>query len=207
MRQRNKKNAMIKKIAVMFAAVVLVVAATIGGTLAWLTATSDTVTNTFTVGDINIKLDEKDIDDSTADADRDTANAYKIIPGGTSEKDPTVTVLKGSEKCYVYVTVENQLVLGNTVVGSLNIETNDWVQVATSGNKTLYRYKEIVDALSAEQKLTAVFTTVTYSSSITKENIETLKDKKIVINAYAHQSEYTDQATADAEAKIWADIN
>lgn len=206
MRQRNKKNAMIKKIAVMFAAVVLVVAATIGGTLAWLTATSDTVTNTFTVGDINIKLDEEDVDNSTADADRDTANAYKIIPGGTSEKDPTVTVHKGSEKCYVYVTVENQLVLETTVVGSLDI-SSDWERIATSGNKTLYRYKEIVDASSSAVELPEVFTTVKYSESITKEDIKDLTGKKIIVNAYAHQSEYTNQATADAEAKTWAGIN
>ena len=36
---------------------VLLVAATIFGTMAYLTST-DTVTNTFTVGKVNIKLDE-----------------------------------------------------------------------------------------------------------------------------------------------------
>ena len=86
---------------------VLLVAASVLGTMAYLTST-DTVTNTFTVGKVEIKLDEAKV---TADgipvesADRVTANSYKLMPGTTYTKDPTVTVLKGSEDSYVRMKV------------------------------------------------------------------------------------------------------
>lgn len=86
---------------------VLLVAATIFGTMAYLTST-DTVTNTFTVGKVNIKLDEAKANPDgslVANADRVKANSYKLLPGHTYNKDPMVTVLGGSESSYVKMTV------------------------------------------------------------------------------------------------------
>lgn len=45
-----------KKAWVSLVAVVLVLCCAVGGTLAWLTAKSDVVTNTFAPSDINITL-------------------------------------------------------------------------------------------------------------------------------------------------------
>lgn len=86
---------------------VLLVAASVLGTMAYLTST-DTVTNTFTVGKVEIKLDEAKV---TADgipvegAARVTENSYKLMPGNTYTKDPTVTVKAGSEASYVRMKV------------------------------------------------------------------------------------------------------
>ena len=86
---------------------VLLIAASVLGTMAYLTST-DTVTNTFTVGKVEIKLDEAKV---TADgipvegAARVTANSYKLMPGTTYTKDPTVTVKAGSEESYVRMKV------------------------------------------------------------------------------------------------------
>lgn len=86
---------------------VLLVAASVLGTMAYLTST-DTVTNTFTVGKVEIKLDEAKV---TADgipvesAARVTENSYKLMPGNTYTKDPTVTVKAGSEESYVRMKV------------------------------------------------------------------------------------------------------
>ena len=69
---------------------VLLVAASVLGTMAYLTST-DTVTNTFTVGSVAIKLDEaKANPDGTLveGADRVKGNAYKLLPGHTYNKDP-----------------------------------------------------------------------------------------------------------------------
>ena len=81
---------------------VLLVAASVLGTMAYLTST-DTVTNTFTVGKVEIKLDETDVTNSTGP--RVQANSYKLMPGTTYTKDPTVTVLNGSEESYVRMKV------------------------------------------------------------------------------------------------------
>lgn len=81
---------------------VLLVAASVLGTMAYLTST-DTVTNTFTVGKVEIKLDETDVTNPTGP--RVKANSYKLMPGTTYTKDPTVTVKAGSEESYVRMKV------------------------------------------------------------------------------------------------------
>lgn len=88
-------------------AVALVFGVAVGGTVAYLTST-DNVKNTFTIGSVNIKMDEAKVNtDGTPveGADRVQANDYLLIPGHTYTKDPTVTVLKGSEESYVRMKV------------------------------------------------------------------------------------------------------
>lgn len=91
---------------------VLLVAASVLGTMAYLTDSKD-VKNTFTVGNVAIKLDEAKVDekgnlvknqDDTL-ADRVTRNEYKLLPGHTYVKDPTVTVLAPSVESYVRMKV------------------------------------------------------------------------------------------------------
>ena len=86
---------------------VLLVAASVLGTMAYLTST-DTVTNTFTIGKVEIKLDEAKVNADgipVEGAARVQANSYKLMPGTTYTKDPTVTVKAGSEKSYVRMKV------------------------------------------------------------------------------------------------------
>lgn len=86
---------------------VLLVAATVFTTVAYLTS-KDAVKNTFTIGKVNIKLDEANVGEGgnvIEGADRVKENSYKLLPGHTYTKDPTVTVLKGSEEAYVRMKV------------------------------------------------------------------------------------------------------
>ena len=86
---------------------VLLVAASVMGTMAYLTST-DKVQNTFTVGKVAIKLDEAKVDangKAVEPAVRVQANEYKLLPGHTYIKDPTVTVLKDSVESYVRMKV------------------------------------------------------------------------------------------------------
>ena len=96
-----------KKILVACLCVALAVLTIAGTTLAYLTST-DKVENTFTVGNVSIKLDEAEVNtDGTLveGAERVKTNSYKLMPGHTYIKDPTITVLKGSEDCYVRMKV------------------------------------------------------------------------------------------------------
>lgn len=187
-----KRKGVATKMMFMILAVVLIVGISVGGTLAWLTATTGPVTNTFTVGDINITLTET------------TPTNYKIVPGGEDNKDPTITVLKNSENCYVYVTVDNTVVLNGTVVATPNIDTTNWIEVQTTGTKTLYRYKDVVPASTTNDQPLPVFTKVVYSDTITKGNINTLANTTIVINGFAHQSDNTTLSVANDAAIAWA---
>ena len=96
-RRTSKKTVAKKRVIAVLIAVVLIVGAVAGSTLAWFTDTTDPVVNTFTVGDINIDLDET------------TGEEYKMIPGHDLTKDPFVTVLKDSEACYLFVKLTENL--------------------------------------------------------------------------------------------------
>lgn len=200
----NKKGLNMKPLALLLA-LALVVGGVVGGTIAWLTAETGPVVNTFTVGDIEIKLEET------------AGQTYKVVPGATDKKDPKISVKEGSEPCYVYAFVVNNLVIKennqNVDVATLNIDPSKWIPVkslaTTSGTKTLYRYHQIFTA-SADNKdnivdytlVDNVFTTVTYSGTeITKGNISQLSGKEIIVDAFAHQSaNISDINVADAAA-------
>lgn len=100
---------------------VLLIAASVLGTMAYLTSTAK-VENTFTVGKVEIKLDETDVTNPTGP--RVKANSYKLMPGTTYTKDPTVTVLKGSEDSYVRmkVTFNNAAALMEMLPNADNLE-------------------------------------------------------------------------------------
>ncbi len=96
-----------KKALLLAACAVLLVAVSVMGTMAYLTS-KDEVKNTFTVGKVKIELDEAKVDemgDPVTPAERVKGNEYKLLPAHTYTKDPTVTVLKNSEDCYVRLTV------------------------------------------------------------------------------------------------------
>ena len=89
----------------------LLVVASVLGTVAYLTDT-DSVQNVFTVGKVGISLDETNADGdipegAAAAPERDQANDYHLIPGATFVKDPTVHIDAGSESAYVrmYLTI------------------------------------------------------------------------------------------------------
>lgn len=75
-------------------AAVLILAVGIGSTVAYLVASSRTLENTFTVGHVEIELSET------------TGTVYKLAPGVTLMKDPTVTVKAGSDACWLFVKVQ-----------------------------------------------------------------------------------------------------
>ena len=101
-----------KRILIMSVVMVLVCVFAVGMTIAYLTSTTKTVTNTFTVGNVKITLDEAMVDEMgvpVENADRVTANTYKLLPGHTYTKDPTIHVDESSEDCFIRakVTITN----------------------------------------------------------------------------------------------------
>lgn len=206
---KYSKRGVTTKAMLIILALMLLVGATVGGTIAWLTAQSETVTNTFTVGNIEIHLWENEYDLATNTLGTkkvESQTNYKIVPGATNPKNPTITVTKGSEACYLYVSIKNDLVLDGGAVATVDIKAADWSPVKTEDNTTLYRYKTTVDVLTATADLDVpVFANITYSGEdITEMNIPALDGKTVVVNAYAHQSANVEQATADAAATAWA---
>lgn len=196
------------------ACALLLVAASVFGTMAYLTST-DEVKNTFTVGKVNIKLDEAkaNTDGSLVEgAARVKANSYKLLPGHTYNKDPMVTVLSGSEPSYVKMTVtfskanELDAIFAPTGADLTSIfkgyNAANWIAKGntkdTTANTRTYEfwYKEAVGAPTADVALDALFDSITVPGEITGEQLETIKGMTITVNAYAIQADGFADATA-----------
>ena len=139
-----------RKILVSVAALALVAAISIGGTLAYLTSQA-TVTNTFSVGNIKITLDEAQLDKDgmnllnkdnkvvtdVALAARTNENTYKLMPGHTYVKDPTIHVEAKSEDSYIFVKVVNGIsgleATGNTTIAE-QLKNNGWTPLMDDNN-------------------------------------------------------------------------
>ena len=92
-----------KKIALLMACV-MAFGVAVGGTLAWLTDSTEGVKNTFTDSDVNITLTESGT--TFDETDKIWEQSFKMVPGHTIAKAPLVTVNTGSEDCYVFVKIE-----------------------------------------------------------------------------------------------------
>lgn len=93
-----------KKFALMAASLVLVAALAVGGTLAYLTAKTEAVVNTFTVGNVG-KLTLEEESGTLVEGKRQ----HIIVPGTDTEKDPKVTYTPNStssEAVYVFVKID-----------------------------------------------------------------------------------------------------
>ena len=181
--KKNKK--LVTVVSAMFCAVVLV-AGSIAGTIAYLTA-KDTIVNTFTIGNIQISLDETDVNlyGEEDGATRVKANSYKLVPGRTYIKDPTVHVEAGSEKCYVFVKVVDGL-------AAIQDATTIADQIV-AGNPGVY-YK-VVDASNSNTDIDEVV----FSNFKIKSNADVAEydGKTIDITAYAIQFDgFADAAAA-----------
>ena len=194
-----------RKVTLVLLSIILILCATIGGTLAWLKDTTDPVTNTFTVGKIEITLDEADVDedgnflkdnkkvDTLDQADRVTENAYQAIPGKTYTKDPTLTVKKGNEACYLFVMfVEDGDPAEYYEYTSMLTTANGW----TPGDGTIipsYVWYRTVNETTADTATDTVFHLLQGDSIKVKEDVtaETM-DKAVAASlqwtAYAVQS-------------------
>lgn len=98
-----------KKILALTVCAMVLITGSVLGTMAWLTAETDEVVNTFTYGNINIDLNEHLYDPGQNALGKEltkSADNYLIIPGIDLPKDPFVTVKAGSEDCYLFVKVE-----------------------------------------------------------------------------------------------------
>ena len=194
---------------------VLLVAASVMGTMAYFTST-DEVKNTFTIGQIKIKLDEAkaNADGSLVEgADRVKANSYKLLPGYTYNKDPMVTVLEGSESSYVKMTVtfsnakELDAIFAPTGADMTSIfngyDSATWISKGntedTTANTRTYEfwYKEAVGAPDDDVELDALFDSITVPGTITNAQLATIEGMTITVNAYAIQAAgFTDAAEA-----------
>lgn len=183
----NRRRGVSTRAFVALLALVLVIGCVAGGTVAWLVATTDSVTNTFTYGDINITLAET------------TGPDYKIIPGKDIEKDPKVTVTAGSEACWLFVKVEKT---GTFVDGKVTYAIADgWTKLTGTNIPESVYYREVGAATTDQEFNVLKDNKITVSSELTKTEIPTAP-ATLTFTAYAVQKD----GIANVET-AWAKAN
>ena len=178
-----------KKKVLSIVAVVLVLCCAIGGTLAWLTAKTDPVVNTFTVGDINIELTESE-----------NLN-LKMVPGNTISKDPKVTVKANSEACWLFVKVEESANFGDFMTYEM---ANGWTQGDGTKIPANAFYREVAATTAAIDFSVLQGDSVSVKDTVTKADLNALTQNTfptLTFTAYAVQKDnIADAKTAWAEA-------
>lgn len=114
-------------------ALCLALALGIGGTMAYLTATTTAVVNTFTIGNVGLTLTEPE--------GKKANYEFKMVPGNTIKKDPTVAVTDGSEDCWLFV----KLVESTNFSDYLTYSVDADVWTALDGHPGVY-YREVKQA-------------------------------------------------------------
>lgn len=194
-----------KRFVAILLCVTLVALAAIGATFAYLTDTK-TVDNTFTMGNVAIKLDETNVNDPTGD--RVTSNAYNVYPGAVVTKDPIVHNT-GKNAAYIRATVnvsnwmnlvgayypdfkytfgqEGYKAALNLLVGELGegwsvvgVEAGDTFTIGQFDAKFILKYD---GKLAAGENTTAMFQTVTIPAGIDNANTDSFKEVKVVAQA------------------------
>lgn len=177
----------VKKVLALLLCAVLLVGATIAGTVAYLTSQDD-ATNTFTVGEVEIDLKEYDVDQQTGAKTEtvvDGLTDLELVPGRTIQKNPFITVSDDSETCWLFVKIEDNL--GDAV--TINWLPN-WTPV--DGHTGYYMYNATVDAGAK----VPVFESITVAIDETQATLDAIETKNIIITAYAVQAEGVSQAAA-----------
>lgn len=185
-----------KSIALVMMAVLLV-AASVMGTLAYLTS-NDTVKNTFTVGKVKITLDEAKVNEygeADTPASRVKENTYKLIPGHAYTKDPTVHFAAGSEASYLFVKVENGI---TAIEADKKIADQITVNGWTALDSVTGVYYQKVDANTGAAAIDyPVFGTFKLTDDANVANYATAN---VTVTAYAIQADgFTTAAAAWAE--------
>ena len=195
---KRKKKGVSTKVCLSLLALVLVVGCAVGGTIAWLTATTDPVVNTFTYGKIKIELTETKPENKQA----------TIIPGVNISKDPKVTVIGGSEACWLFVKVGEAnwptFIDEDGRKVSYTIATG-WEELP--GESGVY-YRE-VDAVTADTDFYVLAGDTTYpngvvtvSEELTKAEVNGITTQPtLTFTAYAVQKDGINTA-AEAWAKV-----
>ena len=188
-----------KKVLAMMLAVLMIVTATVAGTVAWLTTSTQEVKNTFSPTDIAITLTETFNADTNGDGTKD-AWVNEMVPGAEYDKDPVVAVddTKTDVDVYLFVKFVEENVDHVTYTSTLT-EANGWKLVDGTTN-VWWREVKVSDTEKSWNLLDG--NKITVKTDVTKDNMTTASMAKLTYQAYAIQKSGFDTATL-----AWAEVS
>lgn len=160
------------------ASIALAACVAIGGTIAYLTAQTAPIENTFTVVEVDISLDE-------------TEKEYKMVPGTTLDKDPKVTVDAGSEDRWVFVKVDETEGFDTYIEYGM---ADGW-EALEDNEGVYYRF---VNAADVDQTFSVLAgNRVTVKDTVTSDDMESAatNSPKLTFMAYAIQAQKNNESS------------
>lgn len=154
------------------AALLLVVVA-VGGTVAYLQASTSTITNTFTSSKVGVTLTET------------TGESYQVIPGVDITKDPKVTI-DADVEAYVFVKVEKTGTWPSAVTYAI---ADGWTEL-TSGSGIYYReYNPNATPVQAKSFEVIKGNKITVPNTLTNTDLQSsnFSNPQLKFTAYAIQ--------------------
>lgn len=194
----NRLNS--KQLSIIAIALLMLAFTTTGLTVAWITATTEPVTNTFVSGNINLTLTETD---TGIDSDSDfKTNSYVMTPSAEITKDPKVTVAENSVDCWLFAKVDKSENFDTFLTSSM---AAGWTTVP--GKPGVY-YREVAQAATAQEFSVLLNDKVTVKNDVTKPMLDALDADPahtayptLTVTAYAVQKLGFDSA-ADAWSQV-----
>lgn len=209
----KKTKRLARKFLLILSSALLLVSLTVGATVAYLTDT-DSVVNTFTVGKVGLSMDEADVNEygdliytdeaKTILAERVTANEYKLIPGHTYVKDPTIYIDSTSEDGWLFVKIDNQIA---------DIEDQSWTiaaQMAQKGFKPIAEGSNVYawDYVATKANTSiVVFEKFKIDGNVKNAALAEYQGKSVSVTAYMVQKDGFDNAKAAWDATFAKDAN
>lgn len=212
-----------KKKKTVLAAVILLLMFLVGGAIAYFTDT-DTKTNTFTIGSVDITLTEDGWDALTdTDSDGIPDAAEDMMPGESVTKDPLVNNISTKNPAYVFVKVEVPCTTVESPATPEEIFTYTvnagWTELSTAAvactsggtathvyyygsNGTLTALAEAADASTPTSTTNPVFSSITLRSTLTG-NEGLSGNKNVVVTGYGIQTEGLQSTTP---ADVWSNF-
>ena len=205
------------------AAVVLLLVFVVGGAIAYFTDT-DTKTNTFTIGNVDITLTEPNWSTTDSNSNNVPDAAENLMPGQSVAKDPTINNVSTKNPAYVFAKVE---VPCTTVTSPATPEemftytvNTGWTELSTAAvactsggtathvyyygsNGTLTSLAAAADSSTPTSTSTAVFSNVTLLSTLTG-NEGLTGNKNVVVTGYGIQ---TQGLASTTPAAVWANFS
>lgn len=188
-----------KKVTAIALAVCILAVAVIGATMAYFTDT-DSKTNTFTFGGVDIELTETSKEDEKnnihAGTEKEGGFTYgKVLPGLVYSKVPTVTVVEGPAWVVVTVTVPTIYDHADFFNGTAN-ESDFVMEKKVVGKNTIYYfYSTNKDGVATGVTL-KLFEQIKINPDLTQDDVKPPRSFDVVVNAYGIQKEGFDNAKA-----------
>ena len=213
-----------KKKKTVLAAIILLLMFVVGGAIAYFTDT-DSKTNVFTIGSVDITLTEDGWDLTDAN-DNDIPDAAEdMMPGESVTKDPTINNVSTKNPAYVFAKVEvpcTTIVAPATTSEEIFTYTvnSGWTELSTAAvactsggtathvyyygtNGTLTVLAKAADASTPTSTSNPLFSSISLLGTL-KGNEGLSGQKQVVVTGYGIQ---TEGLTSTAPADVWANFN